>query len=163
MEPAEKHPWYKQFWPWFLILLPITSMVLSFNMLRLAIQTEDSLVIDDYYKEGKAINVNLHKIEQARQLGIETNIQFSDDEVVMNIVNGNIEDGSALTLDFYHSTQSYKDFSVVLLKDASGAFRANVEQAIAGKWQISLHPHDESWKIQQVVILPQKNAVLFKP
>ncbi len=49
-------PWYKQFWPWFLIAVPLITLVMGGVLLKLAISTEDSLVVDDYYKEGKAIN-----------------------------------------------------------------------------------------------------------
>jgi hypothetical protein len=163
MQFAEKLPWYKQFWPWFLIIIPLTSMVLSFTMLHLAFDGEDSLVQDDYYNEGKSINLDLHKVEQARLLGIETRIQFNHDAVEVEILKGQITDGSALTLDFFHSTQSFKDFKIILLKDANGLYRGPVEQAIDGKWRVSLHPHDESWKIQQVMHLPLSKALLFKP
>jgi hypothetical protein len=163
MQFAEKLPWYKQFWPWFLIIVPLTSMILSFTMLHLAFNGEDSLVQDDYYNQGRAINLDLHKIEQARLREIETQIQFNNGVVELDVIKGNVGDGSALTLDFFHSTQSFKDFQVILLKDASGLYRGSFEQVIDGKWRISLHPHDESWKIQQVVYLPQRKALILKP
>jgi uncharacterized protein len=159
---AEKQPWYKQFWPWFLIVIPLSSMVLSFTMMNFAFTGEDSLVQDDYYKEGRAINLDLHKMQEAKVRNIEAEISFSPDSVELVLVNGEL-DGAALNLDFFHSTQAFKDFNIVLLKDASGIYKGSVEQALEGKWQISLHPHDELWKIQQVVYLPQNKPVLFKP
>ena len=163
MQFVEKSPWYKQFWPWFLIVIPLSSMVLSFTMLHLAFDSEDSIVQDDYYNEGRSINLDLHKVEQARVRNIETYLKFSADSVQIEVVQGDVGDGSALILDFFHSTQNFKDFKVTLLKDANGIYRGNIEQAIDGKWRISLHPHDNSWKIQQVVYLPQSKALLFKP
>lgn len=163
MQFAEKRPWFKQFWPWFLIVIPLTSMVLSFTMLHLAFDGEDSLVQDDYYNEGKSINLDLHKVEQARLRNIKTLISFTQDTITVEIVNGDIGEGAALTLDFFHATQSFKDFAVILLKDANGNYRGSFEQAIEGKWRVSLHPHDDSWKIQQVVVLPQSKALVFKP
>ena len=67
--------WYKQFWPWFLIIVPLTSMVLSFTMMNLAFTGEDSMVIDDYYKEGRAINLKIQKLQQAQNLNISTKTQ----------------------------------------------------------------------------------------
>ncbi|MFT4810576.1 MAG: hypothetical protein ACI9LX_003944, partial [Paraglaciecola sp.] len=58
--------WYKQFWPWFLIIVPLTSMVLSFTMMNLAFTGKDSMVIDDYYKEGRVINLKIKKLQQAK-------------------------------------------------------------------------------------------------
>jgi uncharacterized protein len=130
MQAAEKQPWYKQFWPWFLIFLPVCSMVLSFNMLRLAMNTEDSLVQDDYYNEGRAINLSIEKVELAKQLGIQTQILVTEKDITLTVLQGQFADGSALTLDFFHATQDFKDFNIVLLKDAKGLYRASLDKPL---------------------------------
>jgi len=40
-------PWYKQFWPWFIIALPATAVIASFVTLYLAISRPDYIVVDD--------------------------------------------------------------------------------------------------------------------
>jgi hypothetical protein len=37
-------PWYRQFWPWFLIVLPAASVVLSFITLYMALEGMDPVV-----------------------------------------------------------------------------------------------------------------------
>jgi hypothetical protein len=155
--------WYKQFWPWFLIIVPLTSMVLSFIMMNLAFTGEDSMVIDDYYKEGRAINLKIQKLQQAQNLNISTKTQVFSDYVEVIFISGEPENGEALTLDFFHSTQNFKDFSVTLFRDANGVYRAPLTEDILGKWQLSLHPFNENWKIQQVVLLPQTSPFDLKP
>lgn len=155
--------WYKQFWPWFLIIVPLSSMVLSFTMMTLAFNGEDSMVIDDYYKEGRGINLKIQKLQQAKTLNIATQIQVLSDSVEVTFLSGPAENGGALTLDFFHSTQKFKDFSVTLLRDASGTYRGPLSGNILGKWLISLHPFDESWKIQKIVSLPQNSPFDLKP
>ena len=155
--------WYKQFWPWFLIIVPLTSMVLSFTMMNLAFTGEDSMVIDDYYKEGRAINLKIQKLQQAQNLNISTKTQVFSDYVEVIFISGEPENGEALTLDFFHSTQKFKDFSVTLFRDANGVYRAPLAEDILGKWQLSLHPFNENWKIQQVVSLPQTSPFDLKP
>jgi hypothetical protein len=155
--------WYKQFWPWFLIIVPLTSMVLSFTMMNLAFTGEDSMVIDDYYKEGRAINLKIQKLQQAQNLNISTKTQVFSDYVEVIFISGEPENGEALTLDFFHSTQNFKDFSVTLFRDANGVYRAPLTEDIFGKWQLSLHPFNENWKIQQVVLLPQTSPFDLKP
>ena len=61
-------PWYKEFWPWFLIAVPIITLIMGGVLLKLAISTEDSLVVDDYYKEGKAINARFGACSAYRYL-----------------------------------------------------------------------------------------------
>jgi hypothetical protein len=155
--------WYKQFWPWFLIIVPITSMVLSFSMMGLAFNGEDSMVIDDYYKEGRGINLKIKKLDQAKILNISTKTQIFSDYAEVIFVSGAPESDGALTLDFFHSTQEFKDFSIVLLRDANGIYRAPLTTDVSGKWQLSLHPFDENWKIQKIVSLPQAKSFDLKP
>jgi len=155
--------WYKQFWPWFLIVVPLSSMVLSFTMMNFAFNSEDSMVIDDYYKEGRSINLQIQKLQQAKVLNIATKTQVFADTVEVRFITGAPDNGTALTLDFYHSTQKFKDFSVTLLRDANGIYRAPFSGEVSGKWQLSLHPINEDWKIQQVISLPQANAFDLKP
>lgn len=155
--------WYKQFWPWFLIVVPLTSMVLSFTMMNFAFNSEDSMVIDDYYKEGRGINLKIQKLHQAKILNIATKIQVMSDYVEVIFVSGAPDNGEALILDFFHSTQKFKDFSVTLLRDANGTYRAPLTGDVSGKWQLSLHPINENWKIQKVVSLPQATPFDLKP
>lgn len=46
-QPEEVHPpWYRQFWPWFLIGIPFLTVVASGVTLWLAISNPDTLVVD---------------------------------------------------------------------------------------------------------------------
>jgi len=45
--PGQDLPWYRQFWPWFIIALPASVVVASFITLWLAISNPDHLVIED--------------------------------------------------------------------------------------------------------------------
>jgi hypothetical protein len=163
MQSDNPKVWYKQFWPWFLIVVPLTSMVLSLTMLNLAFTGEDSMVIDDYYKEGRAINLKIQKLDQAKILNISTKTQVFTDYVEVTFISGEPENREALILDFFHSTQKFKDFSVTLLRDANGVYRAPLTGDVLGKWQLSLHPFNEYWKIQKVVYLPQTKSFDLKP
>ncbi len=156
-------PWFKHFWPWFLICVPLASMFFSINYFHLAVSTENSLVVDDYYKEGRVINVRLDKVEAARQLGLKTQLAISDGSVVLTFEEGAPESGEALSLNFYHTTLAAKDFSILLSRDANGVYRGSFENDIKSKWKISLMPLDQTWKIQQTRFLPQAKPFAFLP
>jgi hypothetical protein len=155
--------WYKQFWPWFLITIPALSMVLSFSMLTLAINTDDSLVVDEYYKEGKAINLQLDKLKKAKALNINTKLSVIDNRIAIDFVTGAPASGEALHLDFYHATLESKDFNVLLTQDASGTYRAQAEMSITGKWNVTLSPLDSSWKVSQPLMFPRSDPIPFNP
>lgn len=156
-------PWYKQFWPWFLISIPLLSIVLSFTMLHLAANTEDSMVIDDYYKEGKAINMRLKALERARQLGIVAQLEIDEHSVRLRFEEGKPQNGAALSLAFHHATLADKDFDLLLTQDANGHYRASLPAPISGKWKLTLTPFDKHWKVQQDIGLPQASPILLKP
>ena len=156
-------PWYKQFWPWFLIAVPIITLIMGGVLLKLAISTEDSLVVDDYYKEGKAINATLDKEIMARKRNITTELTVNDGSIALKFHSGIPQEGTALKLSFYHVTLEERDTSILLARDAQGVYRGSTEVSLDGKWRISLTPIDESWKIQNVVQLPYSGAIKFNP
>jgi hypothetical protein len=69
-------PWYRQFWPWFLIALPAISVVAGLTTLAIAIRNQDSLVRDDWYKDGKAINQSLARDGEATRQGMSAELQI---------------------------------------------------------------------------------------
>lgn len=156
-------PWYKQFWPWFLIAIPLSSFGMGFFIFHIATTTNNSLVIDDYYKEGKVINARLDKIEKARQRNISTELVINDTAIAVKFLSGTPTTGEALKLTFYHVTLEDLDTSALLSLDASGVYRGVVDHALEGKWQVTLTPLDESWKVQSTLYLPQTGPVTFKP
>ena len=41
---SDSKPWYRQFWPWFLIVLPASSVVFSFATLYIAVSGADEVL-----------------------------------------------------------------------------------------------------------------------
>ncbi len=163
MQEPKLQPWYKQFWPWFLIAIPLSSVIVGSQVLRLATDGTNSLVVDDYYKEGKSINARLDKIVAAQALGIETMLDIQQGKIELTFLSGAPASGEALKLDFFHVTLEEKDFTVLLTRDASGIYRSNEDYPISGKWRLRLTPMDDSWKVQKRVALPQRQAFKFAP
>lgn len=163
MTQTPSQPWYRQFWPWFLVVVPGISVILSVSMLTLAINTEDSPVVDDYYKQGRAINLDLAKQEKASNLGIRSQLTVNDNQVVLSFSQGEPESGQALEIAFHHATLIDQDFVLLLTRDALGNYRGSHSVAINGKWYVRLQPLDKSWKIQHPLVFPQQQAIDFNP
>jgi hypothetical protein len=49
-------PWYKQFWPWFLIVLPGSVVIASLFTVYLAFHYADTVINETYYKDDVEIN-----------------------------------------------------------------------------------------------------------
>lgn len=129
-------PWYRQFWPWFLILLPGTAVVASLYTLIIANQYADDLVVDDYYKEGLAINRQLKRQNEARVL--ELRATFTSQQRQLDIqLEGPIE-ASQLRLLLSHAMESDQDFAVPVQQIGRGHYRVLLPQVLKGRWHWTL-------------------------
>ncbi|MEC4724018.1 FixH family protein [Shewanella sp. D64] len=140
--------WYKQFWPWFLIILPLCAVVASVNLLYLAIDNKDALVSEDYYKDGKRINQDLRKIKHAKQLGMQFELQVDDNQLTI-IQHGGENYIAALNVEFFHPTIESRDFKQVVTADGDKAYRIALSNPITGAWEVRLEGYDQSWRIQK--------------
>jgi len=72
-------PWYREPWPWILMIMPVTAVVAGSFMMWLAVSTEDGLVEDDYYKKGLTINQTIERDQVAQSLHIKAQLMVGDD------------------------------------------------------------------------------------
>ena len=158
-------PWYRQFWPWFLIFFPMSAVVAGLFTLYLAIVSDDGLVADDYYKKGLAINVDLHKDQRAVELGLLTNIVFGDDGVVRLTVSSDKVEALpplAMRLVLVHPTRAHMDQSLELQSQADGSYSATMERPKKGYWHLRLEDLGGDWRLTGRAHLPeQKKAHLI--
>ena len=156
-------PWYKQFWPWFLIILPMTVVVWTIITVIVFSNNSVSLVTEDYYKKGKAINIDISKINVARDLELSATVSSENNDVVIRFNKGQLKHYPAITALFAHRTLPDRDFTKLLTSDAGGQYRLTLDKSLQGPWFIELTPHDEQWLIQGRVTFPtEANVELTK-
>lgn len=154
--------WYKEPWAWLVFTLPAIAVVAGISTYIIANHEPDTLVIGDYYKKGKAINLQLGKVRQAQKLGMRFSLTITDETLVLT-PTGIEKTFPLLNVNFYHSTLAKKDFSLVLTPDGNGDFRHQLAQKIAGKWKITITPFENHWKIQNTLHLPRLDAIDIQP
>ncbi|QYJ91822.1 MULTISPECIES: FixH family protein [Shewanella] len=140
--------WYKQFWPWFLIILPLCAVFASVYLMFLAVENKDSLVSEDYYKDGKAINMDLRKIKHAKQLGLQFELHLTQDELTLT-QHGGEPYTAALNVSFYHPTLQEKDFAEVATADGNQVYHIALNSPLQGSWEVRLEGFDGTWRIQK--------------
>lgn len=129
-------PWYKQFWPWFLIVLPGTAVVATLYTVIIANQYADDLVIDDYYKEGLAINQQLERQNRATSLELTAKLSHTQRQLDIRI-EGRIE-APQLRLLLSHAMESDRDFAVPVQRVGQGRYRVLLPQILKGRWHWTL-------------------------
>ncbi|MDB1123887.1 FixH family protein [Vibrio algarum] len=154
-------PWYKQFWPWFLITLPLCVVIAGITTLIIASQNSVSLVAEDYYKKGKGINIDLSKIKQASSIGLSASVSSNSDMVTIKFDKGELEVYPALTVIFTHRTLADRDFQKVASSDAYGYYRINLDRELSGPWFIEVQPHTQEWLLQGKISFPAASPVLL--
>lgn len=151
--------WYKQFWPWFLIFFPATAVVAGIATIILAVQSDDGLVKDDYYKAGLAINQTLKLKQTANELNLRANVNW--DKLTQTItlkLKGKISDfPPRLTLQLAHATQANHDQTITLfLAPDKQSYTGRIKKVRSGNWITILQPEEKSWRINGRVALPRQ-------
>ncbi len=140
-------PWYRQPWPWLLMAGPAIVVVAGFVTLGLAIRSADGLVADDYYKQGKAINMTLNRDARARELGLRARISMMQDGLVSLTFDSAVPPASQLRLTLHHPTRSGFDREVTLARTPDGSYRAAMPAIDAARWTITLDDESRTWRL----------------
>lgn len=143
---GDSEPWFRQFWPWFLILLPASVVVASLITLYIANRGADDLVVDDYYKDGLAINRQLEKKQRSVELGIAASVGFTAQHVTVQL-DGPVA-AEALTLLLSHPLEADRDFSVTLARIAPGIYQSPLPAPVAPRWHWTLSlEQPDGWRL----------------
>tara|TARA_R110000744_G_scaffold151810_1_gene265442 strand:+ start:1291 stop:1791 length:501 start_codon:yes stop_codon:yes gene_type:complete len=159
-----KTSWYQEPWAWLVFILPFTAVVAGIATFIIANTDPDPLVVGDYYKKGKAINLELGKIKQAQKLGMSFGLKLVDDQLVIR-PTGIEKEFPILNVNFYHPTLAQRDFYLALTADGNGNFTHYFEadQNVSGKWRVTISSFENDWKIQTELTLPQSEFISMKP
>ena len=133
--------WYKQFWPWFLITLPGIAVVASIITIIIASTNSDGVVVDNYYKEGLAINQKLDQVDNARAMNLQAFASVNKSVLVVTFAEqSKAFNDTLLLMKFIHPTRAELDFEVILSKTEHKQFQAELDKNIQGTWRIHLSP-----------------------
>jgi len=141
-------PWYKQFWPWFLIALPATAVVASLYTVYLAASNPVSLVVDDYAKIGLATQKTFERDQRAAELHLSASLVIGEgDTPALDLtLKGDLTQlPPVLILTLSHPTVPGLDQRVDLLPE-QGHYLGVLEQR-QSRYYLQLEPADRSWRL----------------
>jgi len=149
---AAAPPWYRQRWPWLLMLGPAIVVVAGIATIWIAVATDDGVVADDYYKRGLAINQTLERAERARALGVRAVVDLAaDGRVDVALASGSAEAAAApasLRVRFVHPTRAGEDRVAMLPATGGGRYAGRVEPLAEGRWRVMVETDD--WRLPAV-------------
>ena len=161
--------WYREPWAWYIVSILLVTFAWGGVQLYTAFTYKDSVVIDDYYKYGKAINQDLTRENNARKQGISGVLMI--DELIGEVrvyMEGKPDDWpQKLRLKFLSPVFADKDKAITLTRsfgrnntitDKSPVYVGQLDEMISGRYYLQLETRNEfipevgyesGWKITQ--------------
>ena len=121
----------------------------------IAINTDDGLVVDDYYKHGLEINRTLERDRKAEGLNLQAVIQHGKDSPMSRILLDAGDDfiyPDTLTVSFLNASRDGLDQVLEFKKNGEASYVASSPDLPRGKWHILIE-HDD-WRLLQVLRIP---------
>jgi hypothetical protein len=144
--PLDNGPWYREPWPWILMSGPLTVVVAGLVTAWIAVATDDPLVVDNYYKEGLAINRVLERDHAAAAGGYRAEVMLSADGTRVRLhLTGIAPHG--LRLQLVHPTRAELDRSVQLRLLQDGWYEGEIGPGGAPRWRVVLEDEPATWRL----------------
>lgn len=158
---TDQQPWYKQFWPWFIIALPATVVVAGLTTVYIAFTNADSLVSDNYYKDGLAINQVLAQDQRAAELAMSAHMAFDrvSGEVLIEMSGGGAFPPS-LQVRLLHPLDDKRDQVLAASQISAGRYRADLKQQPEQRYYLELAPAvAPEWRLKGEIDFRKHQAI----
>lgn len=158
----QARPWYREAMVWLVIAIPLTSVFTGLTMLYLAESTKDGMVVDDYYRKGKEINMLLARDQAAARHGLRADLRLDGAARQVNITLRavHLPLPPVVRLRWLHATRAgfdrVQEFTLI-----AGAYRAPIPELVPGHWYLQLEAED--WRLQGSLRLPGDNRLELLP
>ncbi|MFQ3230274.1 MAG: hypothetical protein ACI9DO_001646 [Reinekea sp.] len=160
----ENTPWYKQFWPWFILSPLIIVIFAGFWMLYTAIVTNDGVIIDNFYKDGLGIEVRTEQDSVARDLGLKGDLRWAGQDLQLSLSGVMTGYPDQLSFLVVYPTKSSRDIKVILEHQGAGLYSGQMTEKTSGTRQLQLEPVTESgdsmWRLHAKAVVPPLSSQL---
>lgn len=164
--PNSNKPWYSYPMVWMLIAIPFAAVIMGVIMIWMALDTDDGLVVDDYYKQGLEINRVIARDKNAAELGLSAVVEFDNITKVirMEFNKGQLDAfPDSMLLKLRHATRANSDISVQLDHGIDNLYIGRVGSPVTeGVWYFSLagtNAAGEGWKLDAKTHLQSHSIV----
>ncbi|WP_281645266.1 FixH family protein [Parendozoicomonas sp. Alg238-R29] len=147
---AEKEPftyWYQEPWAWYIVGVILVTITWGTFQVIVSFKNADEVVVDDYYKVGKAINQDLSRDRRAHEQNIAANINFDEASGSLNVaMSGSLDSWpQQLRLRLLPAAKGVEKQVIALLQTpAQNTLYKGQSQGIpAGRYYVHLETLDE--------------------
>ena len=164
LAPADAAPWYTHRWPWLLMLGPAVVAVAGIATSYVAFTSQDALVVGDYYKKGKAINLDLRRDRAAAALGLSIELRYDAAEGLLHGHVGSVKPlaDETLSVRLQHATQPNRDMVLLARPDAGGNFSVALPMLERSRWQVLVEGKQRNWRLEGAWQWPTEREVAIR-
>jgi hypothetical protein len=146
-----------------MIAFPLSAVIAGMITIYLAVTTSDGLVVDDYYKRGKAINRELARDAAAAryQLRASIDLDLRDNHMQLQLESATAVMPKLLTFSLLHPTQPGHDQVIILQHAGDGFYSGSIDEVARGNWYLQLEADD--WRLSGSMQIPQTETTVLLP
>jgi hypothetical protein len=151
MTPTElenRRPWHREPFMWLVVGIPLLTVIAGLSTVYIAHKHSDTIVSDEFRKEGLAIQHDPTRDLAAARIGAHARVDVAADRLRIRLELSNGPTPSGLVVILSHATRAELDRLVALSRAADGAYEAQFEPVDAGHWYVEVSPTDRSWRLR---------------
>lgn len=156
--------WYRQFWPWVLILLPASVVVASLTTAWIAFSAPDPVVRDEYDRNGFEVTMRLAQDQRARDDAMEADIGFEAGGGARLRLRSRGALPEALALHLVHPTDAAQDTVLMFSREADGHYSATASRP-QGRRYLQLEAAGEAspWRLRGILEAREDSTARLRP
>jgi hypothetical protein len=140
-------PWYRHRWPWFIMLGPAAVMAATAVTVVMALRQPDAMVVDDYYKQGKAINQDLRRDRMASALRLSLSAHYARGRLEGRLESFGRPMLAPFRIRLAHPTQPRKDRVLEAWPDGEGNVDVPLPALEMTHWQVVVEDVGGQWRL----------------
>jgi len=160
MQPVKS--WYREPWPWLLMVGPFIVIIAACYTAWLAISTSDGLVADDYYKQSLTVNKTIASSESAKAQGLTVTLRVVQDGLAFRLTarDKNFILPQSLVVTLSHPTRAGLDQSKVFEWNGD-TYAGKLRLPASGHWLVLIEDEPKSWRLMGNVVLPASGETVI--
>ncbi len=164
LKTYEDKAWYQNPMVWMVIFFPAVAVVAGISTIFIAIESDDGLVVDDYYKQGLQINQVIDHDRRARELGLTALVDANADNGQIHLKLSALpgyEFPPEITFKLIHRTIAGYDQVTTLSRVGDAEYQGFIKPPIIeGRWTVQVLA-DKSWRLRKSFTSGEASNILL--
>lgn len=147
-------PWYRVPHVWLVLGLPAAVVAGCVISMVIAWRNFDGAVVDDYYRRGLEINLDLARDRRATELGLHAIAGYEASVGLTVAITAADPERlpDTLKVRLLHATRAGQDLALLLPRTQAGHYQAPAPRLTAGRWYLHIEAAD--WRLQESIAVP---------